>query len=179
MIALESFRSLPVDQPSDRKPEAIVLIDFENIASSGRSALRTVLQEVHSSRTVLTSRAYADWIQFPTATRWLGREGIEMIQLSGNFVGKNSADMQLSADGIELLFTIASIRTLVVLSGDRDFVPLLRLAKKRNCEVWTGSTTGMTSSLLLKLTDRHLTLTPRTKQESYHCLLYTSDAADE
>ncbi len=81
---------------------------------------------------IVWKRAYADWVKLAGYRQHLLACQIEMIELACASKGKNSADIRLVVDAMELLFTKPHITTFVILSADSDFLPLLNRLREQN-----------------------------------------------
>ncbi|MBI4311625.1 MAG: NYN domain-containing protein [Chloroflexi bacterium] len=100
-----------------------VLIDYENV---GPSAIQWVLDQVSDLGRATVKRAYADWVAMRDQANHIVELGVEPVQLFRvTRGGKNSSDMRLVIDAIELLYQ-SPVDTFVVVSSDSDFVPLVR-----------------------------------------------------
>ncbi|MDP7577965.1 MAG: NYN domain-containing protein [SAR202 cluster bacterium] len=103
-------------------PQVAVLIDFENV---GLSAIRWLFDQISDVGRIIVRRAYADWTQSGRNQRdHLLELGIEPIHLFHSTSGKNSSDIRLAIDAVELLHS-STVDTFVIVSSDSDFVPLV------------------------------------------------------
>jgi len=113
-----------------------VFIDFENIALGLREGsapfdVRRILDRLLEKGKVIVKVAYADWNRFRTYTTGLHENGIELIEIPRRATtGKNSADIRLVVDAMDLSWSKAHIDTFVVVSGDSDFSPLVAKLKE-------------------------------------------------
>ncbi len=132
---------------SNRSGEDVaVYIDFENIYISVRNRYDTnpnfesVMDLCSEYGRVTIARAYADWYRYPRVTNALYANGIEPIYVptyhynrdSGR-VGKaikNSVDMHLCIDMMKTLYAYPNIQTYVLVTGDRDFIPLINAVRQ-------------------------------------------------
>lgn len=151
MISSATNSSLVLAGPQCR---AAMFIDWENVAKCGPKNLQDCIEQVRQVVTVSVTRAYADWTKSVAGAAFLSSVGAELTHLDGNCSGKNSADMQLTVDACELLLTTSHFDALVLISGDRDFRPLVSLARKRGLWVWGIGPAGSSSDLLRKCCDR-------------------------
>lgn len=86
---------------------------------------------------VIMARAYADWSEsylYEARTK-LQEEAFDLVQLPGNQRGKNTADIQLAVDALEAALGPRPPSTVVLVSGDRDFVPLATKLRKHRIQV--------------------------------------------
>ena len=99
-----------------------VLIDFENV---GLSSVRKLFDQISDIGRVIVRRAYADWSVARSQRDQLLELGIEPIHLfHSTRSGKNSSDLRLAIDAVDLLYQ-AAVDTFVIVSTDSDFVPLV------------------------------------------------------
>ena len=134
--------------------QVAVLIDYENV---GLAAIQWLLDQVSDHGRVIVKRAYADWSQ--SGSRRQGNQllelGIEPVQLF--HAGKNSSDIRLAIDAVELLYT-SGVDVFVVVSSDADFVPLVsRLRAAGKSVVVAGRKQGI-SQTLVRSSDRYYDL---------------------
>ncbi len=139
-----------------------VFIDFENIAigmehqgNRGRRKspamfdMSKVLERLVEKGRISTKRAYADWRRFEEYRAPLHELGIELTEIpERGMTGKNSADIRLVVDAMELSYTKEHIDTIVVVSGDSDFTPLVSQLKENGKRVIGVGMRDSTSSLL-------------------------------
>jgi uncharacterized protein (TIGR00288 family) len=130
-----------------------VFIDFENIAlglkGDGRFDVRRVLDRLLEKGKVIVKVAYADWNRFRQYTQSLHEHGIELIEIPGRATsGKNSADIRLCVDAMDLSWSKEHIDTFVIVSGDSDFSPLVSKLKENGRHVIGLGMKGSTSPLL-------------------------------
>ena len=138
---------------ADEAHSLAVFIDFENLAlglaprGGGRRAKKTdvldmkrVLERLVEKGKVVAKRAYADWARFSEYTTPLHELGIELMEIpERGMTGKNSADIRLVVDAMELSYAKEHIDTFVIVSGDSDFTPLvLRLKENGKAVVGVG-----------------------------------------
>ena len=103
-------------------PQVAVLIDFENV---GLNSIRWLFDQISDVGRITVRRAYADWTQSGRSQRdHLLELGIEPIHLFHSMSGKNSSDIRLAIDAVELLHS-STVDTFVIVSSDSDFVPLV------------------------------------------------------
>lgn len=125
----------------DKKLVAL-FIDAENLIRPleqrlERFLLEPILRRSREYGSLIFSRAYADWGYFPCKEyiRDFSKAGVEMSQLHSDFKGKNTADVQLAVDVMEHCTGRHSADSIVVVSGDRDFVPLVQSLRRMGKEV--------------------------------------------
>ena len=143
-----------VPAPSGPQLQIAVFIDFENIALGLRDAsapfeIRRILDRLLEKGKVIVKVAYADWNRFRSHTQSLHENGIELIEIPRReATGKNSADIRLVVDAMDLSWSKGHIDTFVVVSGDSDFSPLVAKLKENGRHV-IGMGMKASTSLLL------------------------------
>ena len=105
-----------------------MFVDFENLAlgfrdrAKSRFEVEKVLERLVEKGKVIVKKAYADWSQYKDYKSDLHESGIELIEIPRRGqVGKNSADIRLCVDAMDLCYSKHHIDTFVILSGDSDF----------------------------------------------------------
>ena len=131
-----------------------VFIDFENIALGLRENdppfdIRRILDRLLEKGKVIVKVAYADWNRFRSYTQSLHENGIELIEIPRRAsTGKNSADIRLVVDAMDLSWSKEHIDTFVIVSGDSDFSPLVSKLKENGRHVIGLGMKASTSPLL-------------------------------
>jgi uncharacterized LabA/DUF88 family protein len=111
-----------------KEPLIAVFIDYENLAIGARK-MRTgsfkidlVLRRLLEKGRIVYKRAYSDWTSYRTAVREFHSLGIEMIDIPQTKAsGKNSADIHMVVDALDLAYQKPHIDTFAMISGDSDF----------------------------------------------------------
>lgn len=182
-----------------------VLIDYENLAlGTGRRKrnghqepgpapdIKRIFERLVDKGRIVSKRAYCDWQRFDTAVTPLHELGIELIEIPDRqYTGKNSADIRLSVDAVEMCFTRDHIDTFAILSGDSDFSPLVAKLKEFGKWVIGVGMKNSTSPLLAENCDEFLfyedlvsqggipdfkSKVPAEKHDCYQLLFETIDA---
>ena len=144
-----------------------VLIDYENLAlgtgkrkrnghqEAGPSPdVKRILERLLEKGRIVSKRAYCDWQRFPAAVTPLHELGIELIEIPDRaYTGKNSADIRLACDAVEICLTREHVDTFAILSGDSDFSPLVAKLKEYGKKVIGVGMKDSTSSLLAENCD--------------------------
>src|SRR5947209_11601520 len=131
-----------------------VFIDFENLALGfqgrrDRFDIERVLERLVEKGKIVAKKAYADWSRFGTYTAPLHEAAIELIEIPRRAQsGKNSADIRLCVDAMDLAYSKEHIDTFVVVSGDSDFSPLVSKLKELGKHVIGLGMQESTSDLL-------------------------------
>ena len=139
-----------------------VFIDFENIALGLRDTkapfdVRRILDRLLEKGKVIVKVAYADWGRFREHTTGLHENGIELIEIPRRATtGKNSADIRLVVDAMDLAWSKAHIDTFVIVSGDSDFSPLVAKLKENGKHVIGLGMKASTSPLLANSCDEFI-----------------------
>ena len=129
--------------PDDEERIALFL-DYENLAIGAREALgaelfdfRPIADALAERGRVVVRRAYADWSRFDDDRRSLTRHHVELIEMPQRMgmVRKNTADIKMAVDAIELCFERSYITTFVLGTGDSDFTPLVHKLRELNRRV--------------------------------------------
>lgn len=119
-----------------------VFIDYENMAlgatpkGGGRRKpaiqpdIGKILERLLEKGRIVSKRAYCDWQRFPEAVSQLHALGVDLMEIpDNNQSGKNSADIRLAIDAVELCHDKDFIDVFVIVSGDSDFTPLVSSLK--------------------------------------------------
>ena len=114
-----------------------VFIDFENLAlgfkgkRDKRFDILKVLERLVEKGKIIVKKAYADWADYAEYKKILHESAIELIEIpKRSMSGKNSADIRLCVDAIDLCYSKEHIDTFVIVSGDSDFSPLVSKLKE-------------------------------------------------
>jgi len=148
--------------PATAQLQIAVFIDFENIALGLRDGsvpfeVGRVLDRLLEKGKVIAKVAYADWNRFREHTRSLHEHGIELIEIPRReTTGKNSADIRLVVDAMDLAWSKAHIDTFVIVSGDSDFSPLVAKLKENGKHVIGLGMKRSTSPLLANACDEFI-----------------------
>ena len=159
---------------ADRQLQLAVFIDFENIALGFREGdasfdVSRVLDRLLEKGKVIVKVAYADWNRFRAYTQALHESGIELIEIPRRATtGKNSADIRLVVDAMDLSWSKEHIDTFVIVSGDSDFSPLVSKLKENGRHVIGLGMKASTSPLLANGCDEFI---------YYEDLVHRRDAA--
>ena len=106
--------------------------DFENIALGVRDAqydkfdMRPVLERLLAKGSIVVKKAYCDWDRYKAFKAPMHEANFELIEIPHvRQSGKNSADIRMVVDALDLCYTKAHVDTFVIISGDSDFSPLV------------------------------------------------------
>jgi len=131
-----------------------IFIDFENLALGfqgrrDRFDIHRVLERLVEKGKIVAKKSYADWSRFAPYTAPLHEAAIELIEIPRRAQsGKNSADIRLCVDAMDLAYSKEHINTFVIVSGDSDFSPLVSKLKELGKHVIGLGMQESTSDLL-------------------------------
>jgi uncharacterized protein (TIGR00288 family) len=137
--------------------------DFENIALGVREAryaqfdINKVLERLLLKGSIVVKKAYCDWERykdFRPAMHFASFELIEVPHVSQS--GKNSADIRMVVDALDLCYTKSHVDTFVIISGDSDFSPLVSKLRENNKNVIGVGVKNSTSELLIANCDEFI-----------------------
>lgn len=145
----------------DRK--IALFIDFENIALGVRDAkykkfqINILLERLLEKGKIVVKRAYSDWDKFPEYKRELHEAAIELIEIPARaYSGKNSADIRMAVDAMDMSWSKDHIDLFVIASGDSDFSPLVSKLKENDKFVIGVGVKNSTSDLLTSNCDEFI-----------------------
>lgn len=140
-----------------------VFVDFENLAlgaeqsKKGRFQMDLVLKRLLERGRIVFKRAYCDWSRFQKFTREFHLHGFEMVDIPrSNVSGKNSADIRMVVDALDLCYSKTHIDTFALLTGDSDFSPLVSKLKENDKRVLACGVRSSTSDLLASNCDEFI-----------------------
>lgn len=132
-----------------------VFCDFENVALGAREAgygefdVEMVIERIVERGRIVVKRAYADWERYRAAKRPMHEASFELIEVPHvSYSGKNSADIRLVVDALDLCHTKSHVEAFVIISGDSDFSPLVSKLRE-NAKTVIGIGVKRSSSALL------------------------------
>jgi uncharacterized protein (TIGR00288 family) len=132
-----------------------VFCDFENIAIGVRKGrtqsfdMSRVIERLLLKGSIVVKKAYADWASYKEYKATMHEAAFELIEIPHvRQSGKNSADIRMVVDALDLCYTKPHVDTFVILSGDSDFSPLVSKLRENNKLVIGVGLKGSTSDLL-------------------------------
>jgi len=144
-------------------PLIAVFVDFENLAigvrdmKKGDFKIDLVLKRLLEKGRIVFKRAYCDWGKYRSAVREFHAHGIEMIDIpQSRMSGKNSADIRMVVDALDLCYAKTHIDVFALLSGDSDFSPLVSKLKENDKRVIGCGVKSSTSDLLIGSCDEFI-----------------------
>lgn len=180
-------------QNQDNERTLAVFIDFENLAlgfkpGEGTFDIGRVLDRLVEKGKIIVKKAYADWSRFKKEKAALHEAAIELIEIpKRSRTGKNSADIRLAVDAMDLCHQKGHVDCFVIVSGDSDFSPLVSKLKENGKHVIGLGMKDSTSKLLIDNCDEFIyyedlhgssaappgipASLPKKKQEAFHLLV--------
>src|SRR5881398_596110 len=153
----------PPSRSSMNESKIALFIDFENIAIGVTDAkykkfeVGLLLERLLEKGKIVVKRAYCDWDKFPDAKRELHEAAIELIEIPGrSYSGKNSADIRMAVDAMDMSYSKEHIDVFVVASGDSDFSPLVSKLKENDKFVIGVGVKNSSSDLLIDNCDEFI-----------------------
>jgi uncharacterized protein (TIGR00288 family) len=145
------------------EPLIAVFVDFENLAigvrdmKAGRFQIQLVLKRLLEKGRIVYKRAYCDWSNYNDAVREFHGQGIELIDIpQSKMSGKNSADIRMVVDALDLCYSKNHIDVFALISGDSDFSPLVSKLKENDKRVLGCGVKSSTSDLLIANCDEFI-----------------------
>jgi uncharacterized protein (TIGR00288 family) len=140
-----------------------VFCDFENIALGVREAslaafdLSKVLERLLLKGSIVVKKAYCDWSRYKEFKAAMHEASFELIEIPHvRQSGKNSADIRMVVDALDLCYTKLHVDTFVIISGDSDFSPLVSKLRENNKVVIGVGVKNSTSELLIANCDEFI-----------------------
>jgi uncharacterized protein (TIGR00288 family) len=140
-----------------------VFVDFENLAigvrdmKAGKFQIELILKRLLEKGRLVYKRAYSDWTNYRDAVKEFHSHGIEMIDIPQTRMGgKNSADIRMVVDALDLCYSKQHIDAFALISGDSDFSPLVSKLKENNKRVIGCGVKSSTSDLLIANCDEFI-----------------------
>ncbi|MEM9290483.1 MAG: NYN domain-containing protein [Acidobacteriota bacterium] len=140
-----------------------LFVDFENIALGVRDSdikkfdFGLVLARLLEKGKIVVKKAYSDWQRYSDFKRPFHEAGIELIDIpQKHYSGKNSADIKMVVDAMDLCYSKEHLDTFVIVSGDSDFSPLVSKLKENDKYVIGVGVKNASSSLLIDNCDEFI-----------------------
>ncbi|PCE28497.1 NYN domain-containing protein [Burkholderia ubonensis] len=150
--------ALPLDNVS-----MAVFCDFENVALGVRDAkyekfdIKPVLERLLLKGSIVVKKAYCDWDRYKGFKASMHEASFELIEIPHvRQSGKNSADIRLVVDALDLCYTKSHVDTFVIISGDSDFSPLVSKLRENAKKVIGVGVKQSTSDLLVANCDEFI-----------------------
>jgi uncharacterized protein (TIGR00288 family) len=137
--------------------------DFENIALGVRDAqyekfdIKPILERLLLKGSIVVKKAYCDWERYKSFKAAMHEANFELIEIPHvRQSGKNSADIRMVVDALDLCYTKAHVNTFVIISGDSDFSPLVSKLRENAKRVIGVGVKQSTSDLLIANCDEFI-----------------------
>ena len=137
--------------------------DFENVALGVRETqhekfdIKLVLERLLLKGSIVVKKAYCDWERYKGFKSTMHEANFELIEIPHvRQSGKNSADIRLVVDALDLCYTKSHVNTFVIISGDSDFSPLVSKLRENNKQVIGVGVKESTSDLLIANCDEFI-----------------------
>ncbi len=148
--------------PNDNLSMA-VFCDFENVALGVRDAkyekfdIKPILERLLLKGSIVVKKAYCDWDRYKGFKATMHEANFELIEIPHvRQSGKNSADIRLVVDALDLCYTKSHVNTFVIISGDSDFSPLVSKLRENAKQVIGVGVKQSTSDLLIANCDEFI-----------------------
>ena len=148
----------PTENPMAQSPDTLsmaLFCDFENVALGVRDAkydkfdIKPVLERLLLKGSIVVKKAYCDWARYKEFKAPMHEAAFELIEIPHvRQSGKNSADIRMVVDALDLCYTKSHVDTFVIISGDSDFSPLVSKLRENNKRVIGVGVKAATSDLL-------------------------------
>ena len=149
--------------PSADTKSMAVFCDFENVALGVREAkyaqfdINKVLERLLLKGSIVVKKAYCDWDRYKEVKAPMHQASFELIEIPHvRMSGKNSADIRMVVDALDLCYTKAHVDTFVIVSGDSDFSPLVSKLRENDKTVIGVGVKKSTSDLLVAACDEFI-----------------------
>lgn len=148
---------------TNRSQNLALFCDFENIALGVRDAkyarfdVEEILERLLVKGNIVVKKAYCDWDRYKDFKVDMHEASFELIEIPHvRQSGKNSADIRMVVDALDLCYTKAHVDTFVIISGDSDFSPLVSKLRENNKIVIGVGVKESTSNLLIANCDEFI-----------------------
>ena len=148
---------------SDDNLSMALFCDFENVALGVRDAkyekfdIKPVLERLLLKGSIVVKKAYCDWDRYKSFKATMHEANFELIEIPHvRQSGKNSADIRMVVDALDLCYTKSHVNTFVIISGDSDFSPLVSKLRENAKQVIGVGVRQSTSDLLVANCDEFI-----------------------
>jgi uncharacterized LabA/DUF88 family protein len=168
------FGGRAVGRPAERGGESMamqgaetinmaVFLDFENVALGVREAnypdfsIESVLERLLLKGSIVVKKAYCDWARYKEFKGAMHEASFELIEIPHvRQSGKNSADIRMVVDALDMCYTKTHVDTFVIISGDSDFSPLVSKLRENNKTVIGMGVKNSSADLLVANCDEFI-----------------------
>jgi uncharacterized protein (TIGR00288 family) len=144
-------------------PNLAIFADFENVAIGVKDAryadfdIHLVLERLLDKGNIVVKKAYADWDRYKAYKKPMHEAAFELIEIPHiSYSGKNSADIRMVVDALDLCYTKSHVDVFVIVSGDSDFSPLVSKLRENNKKVIGVGVKNSSSDLLIDNSDEYI-----------------------
>jgi uncharacterized protein (TIGR00288 family) len=152
-----------MQSPSSDDASLALFCDFENIALGVRDAkyekfdIGKILERLLLKGSIVVKKAYCDWERYKSFKAPMHEANFELIEIPHvRQSGKNSADIRMVVDALDLCYTKSHVDTFVIISGDSDFSPLVSKLRENAKRVIGVGVKNSTSDLLIACCDEFI-----------------------
>ena len=149
--------------PVESTPNIAIFADYENVAIGVRDAkfdafdVGLVLARLLDKGKIIVKKAYSDWERYKSSKKPLHEAGFELIEVPHvSYSGKNSADIRLVVDALDMCYQKTHVDVFVIISGDSDFAPLAAKLRENNKTVIGLGVKSSTSDLFVETCDEFI-----------------------
>jgi uncharacterized protein (TIGR00288 family) len=160
--------------PADTRSMAL-FCDFENIALGVRDAkyekfdIKRILERLLLKGQIVVKKAYCDWDRYKEWKRGMHEAAFELIEIPHvRMSGKNSADIRMVVDALDLCYTKSHVDTFVLITGDSDFSPLVSKLRENDKVVIGVGVKNSTSDLLISNCDEFIYYDDLVREQRKH-----------
>ena len=169
---------------SDTNATMAVYLDLENIVLGAQDAhypkfdIQQVLERLLVRGHIVTKKAYCDWERYKDFKRGLHETAFELIEVPHTRMsGKNSADIRMVVDALDLCYTKGHVDTFVIISGDSDFSPLVSKLRENAKKVIGMGVKNSTSNLFISNCDEFIYYDDLVRKKVNKASAQTKDSA--
>lgn len=160
---VESVSSPPAGNMNQDEQKLALFIDLDNVVIGLRDTghakfdVKLLISRLLEKGKIVIKKAYADWSRYAEYKRAFHESAFELVEIPQHRIsGKNSADIRMVVDAMDLASNKEHINVFVIGSGDSDFSPLVSKLKENNKQVLGFGVKGSTSELLIDNCDEFL-----------------------
>ncbi|MDX1997632.1 MAG: NYN domain-containing protein [Thermoanaerobaculia bacterium] len=161
VFTVPTFAPPPARVTEERK--IAMFCDLENVALGVRDSeikkfdINLILERLLEKGKIIVKKAYADWERYSDYKRPFHEAGIELLDIPQKYYsGKNSADIKMVVDAMDVCYAKDHLDTFVIVSGDSDFTPLVSKLKENDKHVIGIGVKNSTSNLLIDNCDEFI-----------------------
>ncbi len=160
---------------SDTINNMAVFCDFENIALGAKDAkysnfdIKRVMERLLLKGNIVVKKAYCDWDRYKTFKKGMHEAAFELIEIPHvRQSGKNSADIRMVVDALDLCYTKSHVGTFVIISGDSDFSSLVSKLRENDKIVIGLGVKSSTSDLFIANCDEFIFYDDLVREKATH-----------